>query len=120
MSRMEKIVCFGLTEPLVGSGAGGGLTTTAKREGDTWILNGQKKGIGNSPWGDVSVIWARDLEDNQVKGFIVENKSTPGFSVEKIENKIALKIVQNGLITMQNCQVPETNRLQSAKSFRDT
>jgi alkylation response protein AidB-like acyl-CoA dehydrogenase len=81
MARMEKIGCFALTEPLVGSGTGGGLTTTAKREGDTWILNGEKKRIGNAPWCDVSIIWARDVADNQVKGFIVENKTTPGFSV---------------------------------------
>jgi len=119
MARYEKIGCFGLTEPLVGSGASGGLTTTAKREGDTWILNGEKKWIGNAPWCDVSVIWARDLADNQVKGFIVENKTTPGFSVEKIQNKIALKIVQNGHITMKDCRVPEENRLQGGKSFRD-
>ncbi len=87
MARLEKIGCFGLTEPLVGSGTGGGLTTTAKRDGDTWVLNGQKKWIGNAPWCDLSIIWARDLADNQVKGFIVENKTTPGFSVEKIQNK---------------------------------
>jgi alkylation response protein AidB-like acyl-CoA dehydrogenase len=66
MARFEKVGCFGLTEPLVGSGAGGGLTTTAKREGDTWTLNGQKKWIGNAPWCDVSIIWARDVADNQV------------------------------------------------------
>ena len=120
MARFEKIGCFGLTEPLVGSGAGGGLTTTAKREGDTWILNGQKKWIGNSPWCDVSVIWARDVADNQVKGFIIENKTTPGFGVEKIQNKIALRVVQNGLITLKDCRVPEENRLQGGNSFRDT
>ena len=120
MARFEKIGCFGLTEPLVGSGASGGLTTTAKREGDTWVINGQKRWIGNAPWCDVSIIWARDLADNQVKGFIVENKTTPGFKVEKIQNKIALKVVQNGEITMENCQVPEENRLQEDKSFRDT
>src|SRR6266446_10467971 len=107
MARFEKIGCFGLTEPLVGSGASGGLTTTAKREGDTWIINGQKKWIGNAPWCDISVIWARDVADNQVKAFIVENKTTPGFKVEKIQNKIALKVVQNGLITMENCRIPE-------------
>ena len=50
MARFEKIGCFGLTEPLVGSGTSGGLTTTAKRDGDSWILNGQKRWIGNSPW----------------------------------------------------------------------
>ncbi len=120
MARMEKIGCFGLTEPLVGSGAGGGLLTTAKREGDTWVLNGQKRWIGNAPWCDVSIIWARDVADNQVKGFIVENKTTPGFSVEKIENKIALKVVQNGQITLKDCRVPEANRLQGDTSFRDT
>src|SRR5437667_1431926 len=120
MAGFETIGCFGLTEPEVGSGAAGGLLTTAKREGDTWVLNGQKKWIGNSPWCDVSVIWARDVADNQVKGFIVENKTTPGFSVEKIQNKIALKVVQNGVITMDNCRVPEENRLQGDKSFRDT
>jgi alkylation response protein AidB-like acyl-CoA dehydrogenase len=120
MARWEIIGCFGLTEPLVGSGAAGGLTTTAKKEGDTWVLNGQKKWIGNSTFCDVSVIWARDLADNQVKAFIVENKTTPGFKVEKIQNKIALKVVQNGLITLENCRVPEENRLQADSSFRDT
>src|SRR3984893_7078890 len=120
MARLERIGCFGLTEPLTGSGASRGLTTTAKREGDTWIINGQKKWIGNAPWCDVSVIWARDPADDQVKGFIVEKKTTPGFKVEKIQNKIALKVVQNGLITMENCRIPEENRLQEDRSFRDT
>src|SRR6202142_4491649 len=120
MARMEKIGSFGLTEPLVGSGTGGGMTTTAKRDGDTWILNGQKKWIGNAPWCDISIIWARDVADNQVKAFIVEKKTTPGFKGEKILNKIALKVVQNGLITMENCRIPEENRLQADQSFRDT
>src|ERR1700690_2890540 len=120
MARYEKIGCFGLTEPLVGSGTSGGMTTTAKREGDSWILNGQKRWIGNAPWCDVSIIWARDLADNQVKGFIVENKTTPGFSVEKIEHKVALKVVQNGQITLKDVRVSESNRLQGGNSFRDT
>src|SRR5881409_2014070 len=59
MARFEKIGCFGLTEPLVGYGASGGLLTTAKRDGDTWILNGEKRWIGNAPWCDISIIWAR-------------------------------------------------------------
>src|SRR3977135_3344411 len=96
MARWEKIGCFGLTEPLVGSGTSGGMTTTAKREGDTWALNGQKKWIGNAPWCDVSIIWARDVADNQVKGFIVENKTTPGFSVEKIDLSFLSKMANNG------------------------
>jgi alkylation response protein AidB-like acyl-CoA dehydrogenase len=120
MARFEKIGCFGLTEPLVGSGTGGGLMTTAKREGDIWVLNGEKRWIGNAPWCDISIIWARDVADNQVKGFIVENKTTPGFSVEKIEHKIALKVVQNGQITLKNVRVAEASRLQGGNSFRDT
>jgi alkylation response protein AidB-like acyl-CoA dehydrogenase len=120
MARWEKIGCFGLTEPLVGSGTSRGMLTTAKRDGDTWILNGQKKWIGNAPWCDISIIWARDVADDQVKAFIVENKTTPGFKVEKIQNKIALKVVQNGLITLENCRIPEANRLQQDQSFRDT
>jgi glutaryl-CoA dehydrogenase len=119
MARLEKIGAFGLTEPLVGSGTSGGLLTTARREGDSWVLNGQKKWIGNATWGDVTIIWARDVADNQVKGFIVENK-TPGFKAEKIQHKMALRVVQNALITLENCVVPEENRLQLDTSFRDT
>jgi glutaryl-CoA dehydrogenase len=119
MARLEKVGSFGLTEPEVGSGASGGLTTTAKRDGDAWILNGQKKWIGNSTWGDLTIIWARDVSDNQVKGFIVENRS-PGFHVEKIQHKMALRVVQNGLITLTDCRVSEANRLQNANSFKDT
>jgi glutaryl-CoA dehydrogenase len=120
MARLEKIGSFGLTEPLVGSGSSRGLLTTARREGDTWILNGQKKWIGNSTFGDLTIIWARDEADSQVKGFIVENKTTPGFKVEKIQHKMALRVVQNGLITLEDCRVPEENRLQNDTSFRDT
>ena len=119
MARLEKIGAFGLTEPEVGSGTSGGLTTTARREGDTWILNGQKKWIGNATFSDVTVIWARDVADNQVKGFLVE-KGTPGFKPEKLKDKIALRVVQNALITLEECRVPESSRLQNANSFRDT
>jgi len=119
MAALDKIGSFGLTEPLVGSGASGGLMTSARRDGDTWFLNGQKKWIGNATWGDVTVIWARDVADNQVKGFIVENR-TPGFHVDKIQHKMALRVVQNGLITMTDCRVSEANRLQNANSFKDT
>ena len=119
MRRFEKIGAFGLTEPEVGSGASGGLMTTARREGDTWVLNGQKKWIGNATFSDVTVIWARDEADNQVKGFLVE-KDTPGFTAEKMEGKMALRVVQNALITLQDCRVSEANRLQNARSFKDT
>lgn len=119
MQQMKLIGAFGLTEPEVGSGAAGGLTTTAKRTADGWVLNGQKKWIGNAPFADVTIIWAKDLDDGEVKGFLVR-KGTPGFEVEKIKGKMALRIVQNGLITMKDCVVEERDRLQNANSFKDT
>ena len=119
MAAMNKIGCFALTEPLDGSDVARGLRTTARRDGDTWILNGQKKWIGNGTFADLAIVWARDVSDNQVKGFVVE-KGTPGYTAEKIENKMALRVVQNALITMDNCRVPEINRLQAIASFRDT
>ncbi len=77
MARLEKIGCFGLTEPLVGSGIGGGMMTTAERDGDAWILNGQKKWIGNSPGCDLSIIWARDVADNQVRASSSKTRRHP-------------------------------------------
>ena len=120
MAKCELVGSFGLTEPLVGSGTSGGMLTTARRDGDNWILNGEKKWIGNATWGDITIIWARDVADNQVKGFIVENKKTPGFTAEKIENKMALRVVQNAHIILKDCVVSEANRLQEDRSFRDT
>ncbi len=119
MQKMQVIGAFGLTEPEVGSGAAGGLTTTCKKTAEGWVLNGQKKWIGNSTFSDITIVWARDLDDDEVKGFIVR-KDNPGFSVEKIKDKMALRIVQNGLITLANCIVPESDRLQHANSFKDT
>lgn len=119
MRRFRLLGAFGLTEPEVGSGAAGGLTTTCKRDGDHWVLNGQKKWIGNATFSDFVIVWARNVDDDQVRGFIVPNES-PGFKVEKIENKLSLRIVQNGLITLTDCRVAEANRLQNANSFKDT
>ena len=119
MARMEKIGAFGLTEPEVGSGASRGLQTTARRDGEGWVLDGSKKWIGNASFADLTVIWARDVDDGQVKGFVVE-AGTPGFTTRDLEDKIALRVVQNALITLDGVRVPEANRLQRANSFRDT
>jgi glutaryl-CoA dehydrogenase len=119
MARLEKIGAFGLTEPDVGSGVARGLKTVAKRDGDTWVLNGAKRWIGNGTFADVVVIWARDEADDQVKAFLVE-KGTAGFETTKMEHKIALRCVQNADITLTDVQVPESNRLQNANSFMDT
>ncbi|MBB2145506.1 acyl-CoA dehydrogenase [Pedobacter sp. LMG 31464] len=119
MQQFKTIGAFGLTEPEVGSAAAGGLTTTCKRVNNKWIINGQKKWIGNATFADILIIWARDEESNEVKGFIVK-KDNPGFAVEKMLDKMALRIVQNGLITLTNCEVDEEDRLQNANSFKDT
>jgi len=119
MARMEKIGAFALTEPDVGSGVAGGLTTTARRDGDVWVLNGQKKWIGNATFADHVVVWARDVDGGQVKGFVV-HKGAEGFAPVKIRDKIALRVVQNALITLDNVRVREDDRLQLAESFRDT
>ncbi|MEM1116325.1 MAG: acyl-CoA dehydrogenase family protein [Bacteroidota bacterium] len=119
MRSWDVIGAFGLTEPHVGSAIAGGVTTTARREGDTWILNGQKKWIGNATFADVVVIWARDEADNHVKGFLVRPADNPGYAVEKIRGKIALRAVENGLITLTDCRVPEADRLQNGHTFAD-
>lgn len=119
MNKMEKIGAFGLTEPEVGSGAAGGLTTTCKKVENGWVLNGQKKWIGNATFADLIIVWARDVDDSEVKGFILR-KDTPGFEVEKIKGKMALRIVQNGLITLKDCLIAEKDRMPFANSFKDT
>ncbi|MFT4284216.1 MAG: acyl-CoA dehydrogenase family protein [Protaetiibacter sp.] len=113
------IGAFGLTEPLSGSDSAQGLRTTATREGDEWVLNGSKRWIGNATFSDITVIWAKDTADGQVKGFIVPT-STPGYTATKIERKLALRIVQNAAITLEDVRIPESLRLQNANSFRDT
>jgi glutaryl-CoA dehydrogenase len=119
LKSLQKIGAFGLTEPEVGSAVAGGLTMKAKRNGDYWILNGQKKWIGNATFADVIIIWAEDEDDKQVKGFLVR-KDNPGMAVEKMEDKMALRIVQNGIVTLRGCQVVESDRLQKANTFKDT
>jgi glutaryl-CoA dehydrogenase len=119
MARMDKIGAFALTEPHGGSDVAGGMRTTARRDGDAWMLNGAKRWIGNGTFADLVVVWARDEDDGHVKGFVVE-RDTPGFTATKIENKMALRSVQNADITLSDCRVPEANRLQNANSFRDT
>jgi glutaryl-CoA dehydrogenase len=119
MQQAEKIGAFGLTEPDVGSAAARGLTTTAQRRGKDWSLNGQKRWIGNATFADLTIIWARDVDDGQVKAFVVE-KGTAGFSTEKMKHKMALRVVQNAMISLQDCRVSDENRLANARTFKDT
>lgn len=119
MQRMEAIGAFGLTEPNVGSAVAGGMETTCYKEGDEWILNGQKKWIGNATFSDLTIIWAREKVTNEVKGFIVRTDNA-GYKAEKMENKMALRTVQNAIVTLTDCRIPESDRLQKCDSFKDT
>ena len=118
MSRGELVGAFGLTEPSSGSDTARGLRTTAHRTGDTWVLNGAKRWIGNATFADLTVIWARDTADDQVKGFIVR-RGTPGFTATKIERKQALRSVQKADILLDGVEVSEADRLANIHSFRD-
>lgn len=111
----DKIFCFGLTEPDNGSDASGLKTTATKVEGG-WLLNGQKRWIGNGTMGDV-IVWARNTSDgNKIQAFVVE-KGSKGFHPKKIEGKFSLRIVQNADIELKDCFVPDNNKLEKAKDF---
>jgi glutaryl-CoA dehydrogenase len=118
MAALTKIGAFALTEPAHGSDSVA-LETTARRDGDTWTINGAKKWIGNGSIADVVVVWARDEADRRVKGFLVE-KGTPGFDARKIEGKGSLRAVWQAEMTLTDVQIDEANRLPGANSFKDT
>ena len=118
MARLEKIGAFALTEPDHGSDAVA-LETSARREGDTWVIDGAKKWIGNGSIADVVVVWARDTADGAVKGFLVE-KGAPGYDARVIERKVSLRAVWQAEITLDGVRVAEADRLPGANSFKDT
>ncbi|KAH9736603.1 Acyl-coenzyme A oxidase 4 (peroxisomal) [Citrus sinensis] len=107
-----------LTEPDYGSDASALRTTATKVEGG-WILEGQKRWVGNSTFADLLVILARNTTTKQINAFIVK-KHAPGLTATKIENKIGLRIVQNGDVLLKNVFVPDEDRVPGFKSFQDT
>lgn len=116
MARMEKLGCFGLTEPNVGSNSWN-LETTFRRDGDEYVINGAKRWIGNATMADLAVIWARDETDGKVGGFVLE-LPTPGFTATKIEGKIAKRALINANIMLDNVRVPAANKLALATGSR--
>ena len=118
MEKFEKIGSWALTEPLVGSAAAAGLQTTARRDGNEWVLNGEKRWSGNATFADVNVIWARNLETDQVNGFLVE-LGMPGYVVKKLHGKIAKRAMENVDIELNDCRVSASSRLPGVNSFRD-
>jgi glutaryl-CoA dehydrogenase len=117
MARVQKLGAFALTEPDHGSDSVA-LETTAIRDGDSYVLNGAKRWIGNGSLADVVVVWAR-AEDGQVNGFLVE-KGSDGYEAEVIEGKGSLRAIWQAQISLQDVLVAAENRLPGANSFRDT
>ena len=118
VANFEWQTCFALTEPDHGSDIAGGLATTAKREGDHWIINGEKRWIGGADTADIVPVFARDVEDGKIKCFIIR-KGAKGYDAKPIPQKVSLRAVQNGHITMEDVVVPETDRLQNINGFSD-
>lgn len=114
---------FALTEPDHGSDVAGGMETTARQitddAGTHWVLNGAKRWIGNGTFCDRVLLWARDADTGQVRGFFLD-AATEGVVRTKIENKIALRTVQNAHITLTDVRVPDTDRIVAVNSFEDT
>ena len=117
MAELQAIGAFALTEPAHGSDSVA-LETSARRDGDTWVLDGAKKWIGNGSIADVVVVWARDEADLRVKGFLLE-EGTAGFDARTMEGKGSLRAVWQAEITLTGVRIPEANRLPGAQTFKD-
>lgn len=122
MAALDKIGAFALTEPDHGSDSVA-LETTARRDGAHWVLNGSKRWIGNASFADVVVIWARDEDDQKVKGFVMEKNADgsypEGYTAELITGKIGKRAIWQPDITISNLRIPAENRLAESSSFRD-
>jgi len=106
--------CFGLTEPGFGSNPGG-MATRATRDGDTWVLNGEKTWITNGSVSDVAVVWART--DDGIRGFLVET-GTPGYSTSELHGKLSMRASVTSSLSFADCRVPESNRLPDARGLK--
>ncbi|MCH8957973.1 MAG: acyl-CoA dehydrogenase family protein [Proteobacteria bacterium] len=114
LARAEAIGCFGLTEAHGGSDPSN-MKTTAKKDGDHWILNGSKMWITNGNVADIAVVWA-DTKDG-IRGFIVE-KDMEGFSAEEIKHKFSLRASVTSNLFFDKVRVPDANRLPDAKGLK--
>ena len=108
--------CFGLTEPDHGSDPGG-MKTRAAQRGDAWILNGTKLWITNGSIADVALVWAKDAEDHEIYGYLVE-RGTPGFSTLDIHGKFSMRASITSELSFQDCRIPVENRLPGVKGLK--
>jgi glutaryl-CoA dehydrogenase len=118
LASVDLFGAFALTEPLHGSDSVA-LETTARRDGDTYVLDGEKRWIGNGSIADVLVVWARDHEDGQVKGFLVEG-GAPGLDARRMEGKVSVRAVWQADLTLSGVRVRAEDRLPEARTFKDT
>ena len=118
LADVRLLGAFALTEPRHGSDSVA-LETAAHRDGDGWVLDGEKRWIGNGTVADVLVVWARDAEDQQVKGFLVEG-GTSGLTATRIDGKVSVRAVWQADLVLDGVRVAEADRLPAAASFQDT
>ena len=111
----ELIGCFGLTESNFGSNPGG-MATTAKKDGDEWIINGSKMWITNGSLADVALVWAKD-EDGVIRGFLLEN-GMEGFTSNDIHGKLSLRASVTSELAMVNVRVPDSSRLPNIEGLK--
>jgi glutaryl-CoA dehydrogenase len=110
----EAIGCFGLTEPDFGSNPAG-MRATARRQGNCWVLNGEKTWITNGSVSDVAIVWAR-AEDG-VRGFLVE-RGTPGYGTSVIHGKWSMRASVTSSLSLSDCRVPDSSMLPAAKGLK--
>jgi glutaryl-CoA dehydrogenase len=110
----DAVGCFGLTEPQFGSNPAG-MLTRARREGNEWVLNGEKTWITNGTMSDVAVVWART--DDGVRGFLVE-RGTPGFKTSDIHGKLSMRASVTSSLAFSDCRIPAENLLPCAKGLK--
>ncbi|MFB3153633.1 MAG: acyl-CoA dehydrogenase family protein [Candidatus Acidiferrales bacterium] len=114
LQKGEALGCFGLTEPGFGSNPGG-MLTTARKQGDAYVLNGEKLWITNGSVADVALVWAKD-DDGKIGGFLVE-KGTPGLKAWDVHDKYSLRASITSGLALSDCKIPACNRLPKAEGL---